>query len=120
MEHSVKIRKCAYLLADKHLSEMPDWAIVENCPSHYGATVSDTHRLFLWNGFVDHYLSLDEYSIYRLYKRHVEGKEPIIKYFATKELEPEVKQLLDEIVKALWSSGVVAEDEDENRSQYTD
>ena len=118
IDHSPQIRKMSYLLADKHLSELPDWAIIENCPSHYGPTVTDDHKMFLWNGFVDHYLSLDEYTIYRMYRQHVEGKEPIVKAHVFGELSPEVKALVDDIVKALWSSGI--RDDDENRSHYTD
>jgi hypothetical protein len=99
-----QVRKYAYLLADKHVSEMPTAVIISQSPKHYGDKLTDDHRLFMWNALVDHYLALDEYTLYKTYKRHVEDKEPIVKSGQYEPLSPELEQLVDSIVQVLWSS----------------
>jgi hypothetical protein len=79
MYNDPKMRKCAYLLADRHLSELPTDVIVAASPRHYGPGLSDEHKLFMWNGLVDHYMELPENELWQLYTRHITQSEPIVK-----------------------------------------
>ncbi len=97
-----KFRRIAYQLADKHLRELPDEVIVRESPSHYGQELTDNHRLFMWNGLVDHYLAMDEAEIYDAYTRHIKQNEPIVKAIVSQELEPELQLLVDSIIHAFW------------------
>lgn len=97
-----RLRKCAYLLADKHVRELPDEALVGNSPQHYGPAVTDDHRTFMWNAMVDHYLELPQGELFQLYTRHVVNKEPIVKCYAYGEVSEELAQLLDTITEAIW------------------
>ena len=97
-----KFRRIAYQLADKHLRELPDEVIVKESPSHYGLELCDEHKLFMWNGLVDHYLDMDEAEIYDAYTRHIKQNEPIIKAIVSQDLEPELQLLVDSIIHAFW------------------
>lgn len=97
-----KFRRIAYQLADKHLRELPDEVLVRESPSHYGTELNDNHRLFMWNGLVDHYLDMDEAEIYAAYTRHIKQNEPIIKAIVSQDLEPELQLLVDSIIHAFW------------------
>lgn len=99
-----KFRRLAYQLADKHLRELPEETIIRSTPSHYGPELNDNHRLFMWNGLVDHYLELDESALYSAYTRHIKQNEPIIKAIVSEELEPELQLLVESITQALWNS----------------
>ena len=98
------IRQYAMQLADKHLRELPDEVIIRESPSHYGTELTDDHRLFLWNGLVDHYQELDALELVSKYNRHIRGTEPILKAITIDSLEPELQQVIDSIVDALWNS----------------
>lgn len=99
-----QLRKYAFLLADKHLRELPSEELIRAAPSHYGTELNDDHRLFMWNSLLDHYLSIDQHELVSKYNRHVVGEEPILKAYSFEQLEPEVQQLVDSIVDLLWNS----------------
>lgn len=109
-----KLRKCAYAMADKHLKELPSDAILAHCPKHYGTEVTDEHKLFLWNGLVDHYQELPDTELYSLYQRHVLANEPIIKALIFEPLEPEMEQLIDEITDLIWNGNRLLINENED------
>ena len=95
-------RRIAYQLADKHLRELPEEVLIREAPSHYGTCLTDNHRLFMWNGLVDHYLAMDEAEIYEAYVRHLKQGEPIIKAVISQDLEPELQLLVDTIIHLFW------------------
>lgn len=100
-----KLRKCAYALADKHLGELPSEAILANSPSNYGPEVTDDHRMFVWNGLVDHYMELPDTELYGQYLRHVTDGEPIIKALIFGDMSAEMEQLVQDIADAIWDEG---------------
>ena len=102
MKYAAHVRKMSYLLADKHLRQLPDDVIVTACPEHYGSECTDDHKLFIWNGLVDHYQSLDEAKVYDLYRRHVIEKEPIIKAVLFDTCDEEMQALVSDIVNLIW------------------
>ena len=97
-----QLRRYAYLLADKHLNELPKEELIRSCPSHYGYQLTDEHKLFMWNGLVEHYEQLEPLSLYEKYKLHVVEGEPILKVIVYSELEPDTQELIEEIITALW------------------
>lgn len=98
-----RIRTYTYQLADKHMRELPDEVIVQNSPAHYGPTLTDDHRLFMWNALVDHYADQGDVQLVRLYQRHVVEGEPIVKATMFEPLEPELQEVVDQIVDLLWA-----------------
>lgn len=101
-----RIRTYTYQLADKHLRELPDEVIVRNSPAHYGPTLTDDHKLFMWNALVDHYEEQGDVQLVRLYQRHLVDGEPIVKATIFEPLEPELQSVVDQIVDLLWSNKV--------------
>lgn len=79
MKHDSRIRKCAFLMADRHLSELPKDTIIAACPRHYGLELTDEHKLFMWNGLVDHYLELPAGDLWQLFDKHITHNESIVK-----------------------------------------
>ena len=100
-----KIRKCAYLLADRHLSELPVDVIVSASPRHYGLTMTDDHKLFMWNSLVDHYMLLSESELWQLFDRHITQKEPIVKHEIFEPLPPDMEEMVSLLVDHLWNVG---------------
>lgn len=99
-----QLKRYAYELADKHLRELPDEELVKAAPAHYGEEVSDSHRVFMWSGLVEHYLELDAMELVSKYNRHIRGDEPILKAIAIDKLDPEIQAVIDSIVDLLWNS----------------
>lgn len=99
-----QLRKYAFLLADKHLRELPTEELIRAAPSHYGTELNDSHRLWMWNGLLDHYLSIDQHELVSKYNKHIRDDEPILKAYSFEQLEPEVQQLVDSIVDLLWNN----------------
>lgn len=99
-----QLRRYAFLLADKHLRELPAEELIKAAPSHYGTELNDSHRLWMWNGLLDHYLAMDPHELLAKVNRHLRDGEPILKAYSFEQLEPEVQQLVDSIVDALWNS----------------
>lgn len=98
-----KFRQLAYRLADKHLNELPVELVISRAPSHYGASLTDEHKLFTWNQLVDQYLELDEAQLYQAYLRHIKGGEPIIKAIVSENAEPEIQELVYKLAEELWT-----------------
>lgn len=105
-----QLRKYAFLLADKHLRELPSEELIKAAPSHYGTELNDSHRLFMWNELLDHYLAMDPYKLLDKVNRHIRDKEPILKSHSFEELEPEIQQLIDTITQAIWNSQAIDKD----------
>lgn len=95
-------RRYAIQLASQHISELPREEVIKAAPSHYGTELTDEHRLFVWNGLVEHYLELDDHALYRAYKQHIVEQEPIVKFRQWAEMSPDEQQLVNSIVQAIW------------------
>lgn len=95
-------RKCAYLLADKHLRELPTEAIINSAPSHYGTTLTDDHRNFMWNALVEHYEATPFWQVYKLYITHIKEGKAIIRSYAYGEISPKEQEIVDLVTAALW------------------
>lgn len=99
-----QFRRYSYLLADKHLRELPNEELVKASPSHYGQEVNDNHRLFMWNSLVDYYQSLPANELADKFDRHIRKEEPILKVWSSEELDAEFHSLINSIVETLWNS----------------
>jgi len=104
MNHDSKLRKCAFILADKHLSELSEGIIIASCPRHYGPDLTDEHKLFMWNGLVDHYLELNEGELWRLFDRHITQKEPIVKLEVWDPLPSDLEDIVSRLVDCIWKT----------------
>lgn len=89
MYTDVKLNRCAYTLADRHLDELPVDIIIAASPRHYGPDLTDDHKLFMWNGLVDHYASLPEDTLWQLFTRHITHNESIVK-----PLDSEIEEMV--------------------------
>ena len=96
------MRKCSYLLADRHIRSLPAGVIVRNCPSHYGSEVTDDHLMFLWNALVDDYQQMEPNRLFEAYNRHVVLGHPIISSLLdNSSIRPELQLAIDTIVEEL-------------------
>ena len=97
------IRKCSYLLADRHIRSLPVGVIVRNCPSHYGNEITDDHLMFLWNALVDDYQQMGPNQLFEAYNRHVVLGHPIVSSLLDNNyvVRPELQLAIDTIVEEL-------------------
>jgi hypothetical protein len=56
-------------LADSALATLSEEKMIALCPDDYGSTLTDDHRLYLWNKAYDEYAELDDWDLYLQYSR---------------------------------------------------